>query len=761
MTRPANPSWKPCVAFFRDLLLALLAAGALYALATWAWRAAAARPLEGDLVVENFSEPREAVVGPFHLRFDPSSRVLTIREQEGGRELWASLPGRAFIGAAQGQETVRETRGSYHISDSLRARRARQTVSAVLTGGGVFTLRGSLGSGGSAQPLDYTLSFRVLDDHRLGFTLSTTGPANRLFFTYAAGPNEQFFGFGEQFSYLNHTGKRVPIWVSEQGIGRGLQPLTTLVNLVARSGGNAYTTYAAVPHYITSHMRSLYLENSEYSIFDLRRARRVQLQLWSSEMRGAIVRGSTPAELVSAYTAYSGRMRILPDWILEGAVVGMQGGTAPVRSTYARLKALQTPISAFWLQDWVGQRATSFGQQLWWNWELDPERYPAWENLTRELQQDGVRVMLYASPFLADVSAKPNARRNLYQEAARLGYLVQDSSGRPYAIQNTSFSAGLVDLTHPQARAWYQGVLRDNLLGAGASGWMADFGEALPYDAVLRSGTPAPVFHNAYPAAWAQFNREFIDSSPHGSELVFFTRSGFSTSPAFSTLFWAGDQLVSWDAHDGIQSALTGMLSGGISGMSFNHSDIGGYTTIDNPLARYHRSKELLLRWMDFAAFTPIYRTHEGNIPALNAQFYSDDESLAHFSRMARVYAAWAGTRKALVREAAETGLPVMRPLFFAFPQDPNTYHLTTQYLLGADLLVAPALDPGRDSVRAYLPSGAWVHLWSGQTHQSPAAGSWVAVPAPLGQPPVFYPPGSAAGNALRANLSNQSLLEE
>src|SRR5215203_10922 len=118
------------------------------------------------------------------------------------------------------------------------------------------------------------------------------------------------------------------------------------------------------------------------------------------------------------------------------------------------------------------------------------------------------------------------------------------------------------------------------------------------------------------------------DQRGRGEDIVFFNRSGYTKSPRYSTLFWVGDQLVDWDEHDGIKSAVTGLLSSGLSGYSLEHSDIGGYTALDNPLLTYHRSKELLLRWIELGAFTTVFRTHEGNIPEVNHQIYSDRETL-------------------------------------------------------------------------------------------------------------------------------------
>jgi alpha-glucosidase len=116
---------------------------------------------------------------------------------------------------------------------------------------------------------------------------------------------------------------------------------------------------------------------------------------------------------------------------------------------------------------------------------------------------------------------------------------------------------------------------------------------------------------------------------------------------------------------------VTGLLSSGFSGYSLQHSDIGGYTAIDEPLLKYHRSHELLMRWTELAAFTVVFRTHEeGNRPEVNHQIYSDGESLRHFSRFAEVYTAWKPYRKELVRQAAETGLPVVRHPFIHYPDE-------------------------------------------------------------------------------------------
>lgn len=109
----------------------------------------------------------------------------------------------------------------------------------------------------------------------------------------------------------------------------------------------------------------------------------------------------------------------------------------------------------------------------------------------------------------------------------------------------------------------------------------------------------------------ATYEDEDEDDEEGEEKLVFFMRAGYRGSPRWATLFWAGDQMVSWQRHDGIKSAVTALLSSGLSGYAFNHSDIGGYCTVDLPFMHYQRTEELLLRWMELNAFSVIFRTHE------------------------------------------------------------------------------------------------------------------------------------------------------
>ncbi|XP_065856529.1 uncharacterized protein [Euphorbia lathyris] len=594
---------------------------------------------------------------------------------------------------------------------------------------------------------------------------------NRICLTYASDANESFFGFGEQFSHMDFKGKRVPILVQEQGIGRGDQPITFAANLVSyRAGGDWSTTYAPSPFYMTSKMKSLYLDGYNYSVFDLTKHDKVQIQIHSNSAQGRILYGDSPSELIECFTETIGRPPELPKWIISGAVVGMQGGTEAVHHIWNELKSYKVPISAFWLQDWVGQRETFIGSQLWWNWEVDTTRYNGWKQLINDLGAQHIKVMAYCNPCLAPTDEKPNRRRNHFQEAKELDILVKDKNGDPYMVPNTAFDVGMLDLTHPNTACWFKQILQE-MVDDGVRGWMADFGEGLPVDAVLYSGEDPISAHNRYPELWAQLNREFVEhwkKNRVGKEkedpeeaLVFFMRAGFRDSPKWGMLFWEGDQMVSWQANDGIKSAVVGLLSSGLSGYALNHSDIGGYCAVSMPFIKYHRSEELLMRWMELNAFTTVFRTHEGNKPSCNSQFYSNHKTLSHFAHCAKMYKAWYFYRIQLVKEASQKGLPVCRHLFLHYPNDRHVHRLSyQQFLIGTEILVVPVLDKGKQNVKAYFPEGetcSWKHVWSGKLFTEEGSEVWVE--APVGYPAIFIKAGSLVGETFLKNLRNLGVL--
>ena len=159
-------------------------------------------------------------------------------------------------------------------------------------------------------------------------------------------------------------------------------------------------------------------------------------------------------------------------------------------------------------------------------------------------------------------------------------------------------------------------------------------------------------------------------------------------------------------------------------------------------------------------AFSPIFRTHEGNEPDQNIQFYSNPETRKTFSYWAKVYAAFADYRVQLMKEAATKGYPLIRHLILHYPDDENVYKLTDQFLYGRDFLIKPVLQPGQTSVDVYFPEGEWVHLWSNQIYTHAGANQKIQIPAPLGQPAVFYLRDSASAQLVRETMKSKNLIK-
>jgi alpha-glucosidase len=647
-------------------------------------------------------------------------RELTVRL--GGVTLIRHSAESPWLFAGSGEAQYDMYRGNFNVRDRLCEKLALRDFEVVPTRGGA----GTFVTFSRAQQCSVMVWFGI-EEGRSVIRFAETAPGiNRLWLRLAAEPDEHVYGCGEQFSHFDLRGKHFPLWTSEQGVGRNKSTyITFLADKEDRAGGDYYSTFFPQPTFVSSRKYYVHVDDSAYMDFDFSQTAYHELQLWNAPKRIVVESADTYAALLEKLTGLLGRQPELPDWVYDGVWIGVQGGTETVRRKLERSLQMGLKVGGIWAQDWEGVRYTSFGKRLMWNWIWNRELYPGLDEQIKRWNEQGIRFLGYINPYVA-------VEGHLFREASERGYLGRTASGDVYLVDFGEFDAGIVDFTNPDACEWYKGVIKQNLIGFGLSGWMADFGEYLPTDVVLYSGESAERMHNAWPAIWARLNREAVEEAGKLDEVTFFMRAGYSGSGRYCTMMWAGDQNVDWSVDDGLASVIPAALSLGMSGSGLHHSDIGGYTT----LFGMKRTKELFMRWAEMGAFTPLMRTHEGNRPDDNWQFDSDDETLAHFARMSRVFVALKSYMKELVRENAAHGLPVQRPLFLHYEADARAYTLQYQYLLGRDLLVAPVYEEGRTDGSAYLPEDEWVHLWTGESFRG---GMDVTVAAPLGCPPVFY----------------------
>ena len=648
----------------------------------------------------------------FDLKTTADGFALSLR----GGELIRHSARRPALYLGRGDEKIRMYRGNFEISDRVSERvalRFARAEGSCL----VFT-----------HP-DLAGELRLTIEERAGLLhlMSETADArfNRLYLRVSAMPREHVTGGGEQFSALDLRGRVYPIWTREQGVGRNKRTeITRLADASDGGGGDYHTTFFPQPVFVSSRMYFLQLMNYEYAELDFENETFHELAVWSTRTHFVLGAGETYRDLTEQLTGLLGRQPMLPDWAMRGLWLGVQGGTERATEMERRCREHGVDLSAVWIQDWEGKRVTSFGKRLQWDWRWNEQLYPGLPALMAEYAGDDIACLGYINPYLVDDGL-------LFREGAEKGYFARSAAGGIYLVDFGEFNCGVVDFTNPEAFDWFKEIIKNNLIRFGLKGWMADFGEYLPTDVVLFSGEDPMLAHNAWPALWARCNYEALRETGMLGQALVFMRAGFSGTQRWCPLLWAGDQSVDFTRHDGLISALCGTLSAAMCGCGLNHSDIGGYTSLFGNL----RTKELFLRWAEMAAFSPVMRTHEGNRPDENFQFYDEDDCLERFGRLTRLYAALAPYLRQAVRENCEQGVPVQRPLLLHYESEARSLTEQTEYLLGRDVLVAPVWHEGEQERTLWLPEDDWVHLWSGKSY----GGGDVTVPAPLGYPAVFY----------------------
>jgi alpha-glucosidase len=640
----------------------------------------------------------------------------------GGREIVRHTPAAAFVFAGSGTERMTMYRGNFDIADTIyeRAPLAHVRIESSL----LFFRRDADG------PVWLTLELDA-QPHGAALLVRFAAPhINRLWFRIVAEPEEHVWGCGEQMSYFDLRGRVFPLWTSEPGVGRDKSTeITRLADETGHAGGDYYHTNYPQPTFLTSRRIAVHVETTAYASFDFRAADHHELEIWAAPQAIEFTVADGFSELVTLLSARFGRPPKLPDWATEGLIVGLKAGAESFTRLETYIEA-GCVVRGLWCEDWAGIRQTSFGTRLFWDWQWNPSRYPFLPARIAALAARGIRFLGYVNPYLCVDGA-------LFVEAENLGHLARAADGTTYRVDFGEFDCGVLDFTVPAACDWFaRRILQANLIDLGMAGWMADFGEYLPVDAHLANGADARLLHNAWPTIWARVNADAVAAAGRTGDIVFFMRAGFTGIQRYCPLLWAGDQSVDFSRHDGLQTVICGALSSGLLGNPYHHSDIGGFTSLFGNV----RTLELMQRWAEMAAFTPVMRTHEGNRPAENLQYDRSEAALAHLARFTRIHAHLAPYLRTLIDEAAAQGWPVQRPLFLHH-NDPASYALHDHYLFGRDLLVAPVHAEGAETWRVYLPVGAdWKHVW---TAASFSGGRHVEVAAPIGQPPVFARLGS------------------
>ncbi|MCB9621612.1 MAG: hypothetical protein H6724_19415, partial [Sandaracinus sp.] len=578
------------------------------------------------------------------------------------------------------------------------------------------------------------LTIRADGDERTAFRLELLGETDEV--TSIAVPvlcetEGTFHGFGEQYGATNQRGEAFTLFVSEQGIGRE--------GNFFEVEGDAHTTYFPMPYWLDANGHGVLFDTDQrvnvslcvpdddgVDDVDFEDGGIAYVEVVSAApVEWTVFHGPTPLDVVRQLGDVVGRPAALPDWAF-GTWIASQGGQAAIEQEVADLAEHDVPWSALWVQDWTGIRMNidgGFGVEY--RWEADETLYPRLREFIGELHTDGKKFLAYANPFV-DPSLP-----NHFDDMDSMGLLVRDPDGGSYeftAPNSPTLRAGHPDFTNPAAVAYVKAALRAMVDDFGIDGWMHDFSEWNPLDAAMSDGSDPMGFHNRYAIEWQRMAREVLDEARPDGDYAFFARAGWTGVQSVAQIHWAGDQEATWSEHDGLPTVVPALLNLGLSGQPNVTHDVAGFSGGPS-------EKELFQRWTELGAFTPIFRTHDGNKKMENWTWSSDAETIAHFRRFARVHDALAPLFRELADESQRTGAPMLRHPMLVFPDDRATWDLHQEMMIGESLYVAPVVEQGATSRTLYLPRGTWFHVWTGTSYEG---GQEITVDAPIGQPPVF-----------------------
>lgn len=556
--------------------------------------------------------------------------------------------------------------------------------------------------------------------------IEPTTAYNRSTIAYGCAADEHFLGLGGQSFDVDHRGHRAALWVEEDGIGKFP---TEEAGDSWFLNGKRHQSHTPMPIYLSSKGYAVILRSDHRVVADLckSQAQQVRWENWHANLDLQVLVAATPLELQRALGKTLGTPDVLPGWALVPWLDAIYG-SENVRRIAKKLKDGGYPVSALWSEDWRGGVKSASDYTLDEDWLADAKLYPDLDQLSKDLHGLGYKFLTYNNTFLTSDA-------DIFDQAKQKGYGIRKADGSMYTFTGAKFvAASLLDLWNPEARAWGKEQYATGL-AAGADGWMADFCEWLPTDAVMADGTLGLDRHQQYAVECQKLNRELFEAwhAKDGVERLFFVRSAWLGSQPLVSVVWGGDQQTDFSQGDGLPSVIPIGLGLGVTGFPYYGHDIAGYASTGAPFT----DKELFFRWVTLGALSPVMRTHHGKFAQGNWQWESDAESEAHMLQWTRFHTAlW----PYLWMLAQDPQLPMMRTLALHYPEFAPGWTRTDQYLLGDRLLVAPIVEQGKTQRKVSLPQGNWYPFDQGAAVAGPAE---LSVDASLTQIPLFVPAGT------------------
>ena len=508
---------------------------------------------------------------------------------------------------------------------------------------------------------------------------------------------ECVYGLGERFTAYVKNGQSVDMWNADGGTASEL-------------------AYKNVPFYMTNRGYGVFVEDTGDVRFEVasEKVERVQFSTEGETLVYDVIYGETPKGTLDLYTALTGRPPLLPAWSF-GLWLSTSFTTnydeATTSSFIDGMAERGIPLSVFHF-DCYWMRGYNWCDFIW-----DPDTFPDPDGMLKRYHDKGLHLCCWINPYIGQQSY-------LFKEGMEHGYLLRKDDGSVWQTDLWQAGMGILDVTNPEARAWYCDKLR-TILRMGIDCLKTDFGERIPVrHIVYHDGSEPMHMHNYYTFLYNKMVFDLLKEERGEGEAILFARSGTAGSQQFP-VHWGGDNSASYVS---MAETLRAGLSMSNSGFGYWSHDISGFEST--------APADVYKRWVQFGLLSSHSRLHGSS--SYRVPWLFDEESV----EVCRRFSCLKNRLMPYLYEAAlqshEHGTPMMRPMMMEFPDDPACDTLDRQYMLGSSLLVAPVFrKDGR--VQYYLPEGTWQNLLTGE---KVLGGKWISETHDFMSLPLMVPKG-------------------
>jgi alpha-glucosidase (family GH31 glycosyl hydrolase) len=518
---------------------------------------------------------------------------------------------------------------------------------------------------------------------------------------------EVLFGGGARVLGMNRRGNRLKLY-NRADYGYGTH--SELMNY-------------SMPLVVSSKKYAVNFDNAPIGYLDLDSQNTNTLRYESISGRKVyqVIAADTWENFTFEFTHLTGRQPMLPRWSF-GNFSSRFGyhSEKECRETIDQFQKDSIPVDAIILDlYWFGKEM--LGEMG--NLAFYRDSFPTAEKMIADFDAKGVKTVLVTEPFILTTSKR-------WDEAVKEEVLGTDTIGNPYTFDFYFGNTGLVDIFKPKAIDWFWNIYK-GLAKKGVAGWWGDLGEPEVHPSALQHvNGSADEVHNIYGQYWAKmihdgYRKDFSNQRP-----FILMRAGAVGSQRYGMVPWTGDVSRSWD---GLKPQTEISLQMGLQGIAYMHSDLGGF-------AGDNLDDELYTRWLQYGVFQPIFRPHAQEAVASEPVFREPKtKALAkksielRYQLMPYIYT--------LAFDNNQTGIPLMRPLFFEEPENKELLSVSDTYLWGDAFLVSTITDAGLDEKEVYMPKGSnWFDFVSEQKYEG---GETYSIPTEEDHIPVFVRGGS------------------